>query len=50
ADQARKLSERESGVGLSITRSIINAHGGTILVEGEMGQGTKFTIALPIHT
>jgi len=50
ADQARQQSEGKSGLGLSIARSIIKAHGGTIVVESEMGRGTKFTIALPVHT
>lgn len=50
ADRARQQSEGESGLGLAIARSIIEAHGGTIAVESEMGRGTKFTIALPVHT
>jgi len=41
-------SERSSGVGLSITKRIIEAHGGSIRVESELGQGSKFTIKLPL--
>lgn len=36
-----------SGIGLSICRSVIEQHGGTIEVESEIGRGTTFTIVLP---
>jgi len=36
-----------SGLGLPTTRKIIEAHGGTIDVQSEVGRGTKFTIRLP---
>ena len=36
-----------SGLGLPTTRKIIEAHGGTIDVQSELGHGTKFTIRLP---
>jgi PAS domain S-box-containing protein len=38
-----------SGQGLAIARSIVvDKHGGTITVDSEVGQGTTFTIALPV--
>jgi two-component system, NtrC family, sensor histidine kinase HydH len=37
-----------SGLGLSISRKIVEAHGGKIRVESELGRGTQFTIELPV--
>lgn len=36
-----------SGLGLPTTRRIIEAHGGRLLVQSEIGRGTQFTIELP---
>jgi signal transduction histidine kinase len=36
-----------TGLGLPTTRKIIEAHGGQILVQSELGRGTQFTIKLP---
>jgi signal transduction histidine kinase len=36
-----------TGLGLPTTRKIIEAHGGTVEVQSEVGRGTKFTIRLP---
>lgn len=35
-----------SGIGLSLTKNIINAHGGDISVESEEGKGSVFTVEL----
>ncbi len=35
-----------SGIGLYLAKKIVNASGGSILVESELGKGTKFTIHL----
>ena len=36
-----------SGLGLPTTAKLIDAHGGTIAVQSELGRGTRFTIELP---
>jgi PAS domain S-box-containing protein len=37
------------GLGLYITRDIVERHGGRIWVESEIGKGTTFHVALPLH-
>ena len=39
--------ERGSGVGLALTRRILEAHEGTISVESELGKGSTFELGLP---
>ena len=36
------------GLGLSICRALVEAHGGKIWVESEIGRGSKFNFSLPI--
>jgi PAS domain S-box-containing protein len=39
-----------SGIGLSLVKSLIEMHGGSVTVTSKVGEGTKFTFYLPIRT
>jgi signal transduction histidine kinase len=46
-DRARRANSGESGLGLAIAKSIVEAHGGTIAVQSALGSGTTMLLALP---
>jgi signal transduction histidine kinase len=48
-DRSRKGKAGHSGLGLAITRKIIDLHKSTIGVESRTGSGSAFTFDLPVH-
>ena len=47
SEQAQKVRPN-SGIGLTVTKRLVEAQGGSILVESELGIGTTVTFSIPI--
>jgi two-component system, OmpR family, phosphate regulon sensor histidine kinase PhoR len=50
ADKSRTKSDGGSGLGLSIAKKIVEMHHGNISVKSQIGEGTTFTISLPVNS
>ncbi|HMO36994.1 MAG TPA: ATP-binding protein, partial [Gemmatales bacterium] len=47
ADRARDRQDPGTGLGLSIVKHLVQAHGGKIDVQSNLGQGSRFSVLLP---
>lgn len=47
APQAREVAPYGTGLGLPLVKQIVEAHGGSIAVESEVGRGSRFVFRLP---
>jgi two-component system phosphate regulon sensor histidine kinase PhoR len=47
-DKARSRSAGGTGLGLAIVKHAVGLHDGTVQVESDLGQGTRFTVRIPL--
>ena len=48
-EAATRRGIRGVGIGLTLVKRIVEAHGGSIEIESESGQGSTFTLVIPCH-
>jgi len=48
-DRSRSRQGGGAGLGLAIARQLVRAHGGELTVDSKTGEGTTFSITLPLH-
>jgi signal transduction histidine kinase len=46
---AKKQGTKGTGIGLAMVKEIVEAHGGTVRVRSQPGEGSEFTMVLPCH-
>jgi len=49
ADKSRTRATGGRGLGLTISKGLVEAHGGTMRVESELGEGSTFAFTLPVY-
>ncbi len=47
-DRGRSRQLGGTGLGLAIVKHILNRHGGRLAIESKLGQGSRFTVFLPV--
>lgn len=47
-DKSFKRNHEGSGIGLSLVKSLVEKHGGTIAVSSSLGKGSAFYVSLPV--
>ena len=48
SDKSRSSDQGSSGLGLAITKKLVEAQGGSISVESTLGEGTTFKLHFPV--
>ncbi len=49
-DRARSRDTGGTGLGLSIVKHVVENHGGSVAVDSRLGEGSSFTVRLPLAT
>lgn len=47
-DKSRTRATGGAGIGLSIVKALVQAHGGQVSVESKVGEGTTFSVTMPL--
>ena len=47
-ENARGRTHEGSGIGLALVQELVQLHGGSVVVESELGKGTSFAVSIPL--